>query len=545
MSSIDQSIYIKDINSDLKRLYCLLDSSEHSTEFGSFHRNFWHHKQSGFSSAIYQMGAHSMALAYKNSLNNNIFYKDQKILNLIEAALLYTIKIQKSDGSYDEWYLNERGWAGPTGYISHSMADTLKILGEEISIEVKEKVLTSLDKSASFLGEFWEEHILYNHIMMALLPIIEIYHLTGNKKHLHNFEKLLNRSKDYFYKDEGWGLEYDGPDIGYQSATISFLAKINKVHPKDELREIVDRSYDFVQHFYFPDASFANGFGSRFTSNLFVHGNEYWAKDNEIADRLALQTREGLELGKILHPCHYEDHYFIYRLPEYIDAFVDSEALKSKESFKLPWEKESLNLYYPKAEILIKKKTENYDLLNIKKGGVLQSYLTDGGDSSTNEGWWIELKSGEIFSNINSHSLESEVTEEQVFIKGYAGEVKTNVFSPLKLIIFNFVMLLFGWNKRNAYLLKSLIRKKIMFSKEKRSVSFKRTIDFKSRKVSDEIRLSTNQVIRGGTCSDFISRYVPQSHYYQESARSKRSSFSNEQLSLLNKNQTLTLESEF
>lgn len=92
------------------RLLSLQDRNEFSRTYGCFNREYWLCRTLDFPSSIAQFGVHSLALAYTQPFPDNPYYKQPKILLWALAAIDYWIRIQRPDGSFDEFYPNERGW---------------------------------------------------------------------------------------------------------------------------------------------------------------------------------------------------------------------------------------------------------------------------------------------------------------------------------------------------------------------------------------------------------------------------------------------------
>ena len=133
------------------RAFHLLDRNAYSKTFGCFDRYYWHFKTKDFPSSSYQMAVEFLARVWSDSHKENALYKNPQLLNWIKAALRYTCSIQHKDGSFDEWYPNERGWAGPTSYILHALVKAYQISKTELSVELKNKVQNCCLKAGDFL----------------------------------------------------------------------------------------------------------------------------------------------------------------------------------------------------------------------------------------------------------------------------------------------------------------------------------------------------------------------------------------------------------
>ena len=223
-----QNVYAKKALAQIPRLLSMENRNAFSKTYGCFDRTYWLDKAIDFPSSILQFSVHSLALVYSHPLADNPYYKKKKIREWAIAGIEYWMKIQHKDGSFDEFYPNEHGWAGPTGFLLYVMLDSYKLLEKEFPIELKKEFFKICRKAALYLAKYDEHGILANHHAMAILPIYYASKVLKDESLLYNFNDKFN----YFLNlqdEEGWFLEYDGPDIGYLSATVSFLAKLHKI----------------------------------------------------------------------------------------------------------------------------------------------------------------------------------------------------------------------------------------------------------------------------------------------------------------------------
>ena len=124
-----------------------MDRSPFSLTYGCFDKNYWHFKTKDYPAGTFQLGAEFLARLWATNDRQNPYYQNEEIKNWAIAAFEFTLSIQHKDGSFDEWYPNERGWAGPTSYIIHSLFECYKILENEFSQSAKEKLKVVFSRS--------------------------------------------------------------------------------------------------------------------------------------------------------------------------------------------------------------------------------------------------------------------------------------------------------------------------------------------------------------------------------------------------------------
>lgn len=511
------SSYFEYCKDQFPRLLSLLDKDKHSPTYGCFDRDYWLHKTKDFPSAAKQQGALGLAVLYR--LDNGRSFSPSYLLQLLRASIEYTEKTQKRDGSFDEWYFNERGWAGPTAYIMHALCRVYFILEEDLPDRDKAAIKRILRKSAKHLCKSDEYHIIANHIAIAMAAAFQTS-LILKDKDLENLTDKLKAQLLLKHSKEGWSLEYDGFDVGYQTATITFLTHILARKKDPELEELVKTSYEFISYFLGPQAQIFNSLSSRQTTTHFYAGNVFWKDKIATAATIAAKTEE---FRTFPLPHHQEDHYFLYRLPEMMDACLISMLLneRRKEINKsspspLPVErKEPFVKNFPEAGVLIVNDEKSYTLINYKKGAAVASFKKSTGKTVLDTGVAVIDSKGKIFTCNSSNSCEGTAEGTSVKSNGLMTSIPSPYFSPAKLIFFRLLMMLIGWNAKLAYISKNGIKSLLITNTKTSSIAFVRNIEVKDGTVKITTKISmplgSYDIVHQGS---FHSRYVPQSRYH-------------------------------
>lgn len=531
MSMDLRHIYAKKAISQIPRILSLQDRSPYSPTYGCFTRIYWLDKIIDFPDALPQFGVLSLALAYGHEMPDNIYYRQPKVREWILAGMRYWMTLQHRDGSFDEFYPNEHGWTGPTGFLLYAMLRSYMVLEEqkEFPEEQKEEFFAVCRKAARYIIQ-WDEHgVLANHHAMGVLPVYYTYHVLREQEFLDGYERKLREFLVYC-DPEGWSLEYDGADIGYLSATASFLGKVYKLNHDPRLKEVMWRAVDFLSYFVYPNGFFAGNLGSRNTLHFYPHGCEILAPEMPLAGRVADAMLESLADGKLVPAEIMNDRYFFYRMPEYLESWIDFSPraklttggiVATGDGNFLPYERKDFRKVFPRGRFYIEKRGSIYLVANAAKGGVLKGFdirnqqeiLSDSGIiGSTDRGAFVT-------SQWIDSSSQFEPLEHGLRVSGSLYRIPSHkLFTPLKFIIFRIFVLLFGWHSGMAYRIKGMIRKLLMLRSVRFPISFVRTVEVRADVVHivDEIRregpVSLREAQVGG---DFFVRYVPQSRYFQ------------------------------
>ena len=486
---------------------CLVDPS-----YGCFDKKFWHFKTSDFPNSTAQMGSEALARLWSWRIENNPYYDNPMICQWAKNGFLYLVKIQKKDGSFDEWYPNERGWAGPTGYVLHSLASGYNILHKKWDPDDHIKIKKAIYKAAYYLKKREEKHVLCNHFAVALMALYDSWEILRDEWILKAYNNLWVKFKRYIC-DEGWTLEYDGVDLGYNLATLSFLGRIHSKTKNKQIENYCKKSIKFLSYFCFPDKSFGGRIGSRSTSHIYPFALEYWSETSPMAKSMAISLQDSS-----LFPDIQDDHYLVYRLCDYIEAGQIAKA-NEEASNTLPFNQKGNQIkYFPLAGLYIRKTTQYYFVCNFRRGGAYVLYrLHDKRLIDANSGVIGQEKKGSpVLSSQSSYiKWEIQTHENKCYTKGPLVKVRNQNFNPQTFLLFRLFLLIGGNIGLLSYWIKIIIRKLLIVGEPIiKKTSFERTFFFKE----DEIIIE--DILKGidghfYTGFDFSARYVPQSRYFQ------------------------------
>jgi len=520
-----RDVYARKGLAQIPRLLSLEDRNPLSPTYGCSNREYWLCRSTDFPSAIAQFGIHALALAWRYEMPGNIYYQQEKIREWAVAGIEYWMKIQKRDGSFDEFYPNERGWAGPTGFLLYAMIDSYRLLGEAFPERLKDRFFEACEKAGHYLARWDEPGVLANHHAMAALPVFEAARLLDSRTLWEGYQAKIEEF--YAYCDEeGWCLEYDGADPGYLSATVSFLGKIYKhrdsvdrIRGDKRMREVMCRAVDFCSYFVYPNGHYAGTIGSRQTLHFYPHGFELLAPEYPLAGAVADRLLAGLGQGALVPPEIQGDRYYQYRVPELLLSWVDY-GRRTTELPPLPYEQSPFEKYFPRGGVFICKTPRTYLVVNLAKGGVIKHFDVEAAKLRYNDcGILAELEDGRVVtSQWVDPQYKREVKGERLSVQGTVHLVPAKLFTPLKFIVFRLGMLALGWNTWLAYQIKGLIRNMLMTRARKMPMCFERTIELQGDGllVCDTIELQGDVRVRRMMVGDEIPvRYVPQSRYFQ------------------------------
>ena len=536
--------------SQVPRLLSLQDRNSFSPTYGSFDRTYWLDKTEDFPNALPQFGVLTLALVYRHEFPGNIYRGQPKVRDWAIAGMDFWASLQHKDGSFDEFYPYERGWAGPTAFTTYANLEAYRLLKDEMPQEIVQRVLDAARKAARFIakGES-EQDMLANHHAVAALAVWKAYEVLGDADLKAGFQRLFQGFLELHNAEEGWSREYDGVDPGYLSATVSFLSKIYQTNRDPEILEVVRQSAEFCSYFAYPNGFYGGSMGSRNTMHFYPHGFEVMAGQIPAAASVAEHMLKALSEGKLVPPEIMADRYLFYRVPELLQAYLDYSARPAAMP-PLPYQRGPGTRYFPAARVYAATLPGHYVVANLAKGGVVKVFEKATGRLIVNDCGVIgKLDNGKVVTTQwvdSTYECQSDNTGWQV--SGHLNIVPSNkLFSPLKMIIFRATLIALGWSPRLSHFMKGSIRKSLMLGNRPAPVAFRRSFRFDGEGVTleDEIRLEGKSKVESLSIGDeFFVRYVPQSRYFQsQELEVKGNPLTREQMASLNREGRIHIQS--
>ena len=387
----------------IPRTLGLQNRNRASDTWGCLDRNFWHYKTLvDFPSATYQQPVLAFALVYSHRGDNTPFGGNPLLLEAARAAMLFWVKIQHRDGSFDEFYQNEHSFC-PTAFTTFAVSETLLILGERLAEEEYGQVLTALQRAGDWLVEH-DNPLVSNQMMAALNGLHNLALLTGGAHYQKGAQAKLRTLLESQH-GEGWFPEYGGADIGYSFLALDFLGHFLVKTEDAQVAKAVERLLEFLSSFVHPDGTVGGFYGSRNTTHFLPYGLKLLAARGFSRASSILQAfGEGVRQGKSLTPLAVDDKYLAYfYLNSYAQALVVSEEERVGEGLE-----QSGTTVLPGAGLFVHRRDDLYLVGSGFKGGCFKAYYR-GHLLAQEAGYFGSLHDGSKFS---SQTYDPEATWE-------------------------------------------------------------------------------------------------------------------------------------
>ena len=494
--------YAEIVLSLIPRILSSTDRNKLSDTYGCMDKAYWFYKTTDFSCARFQEPALTFALLYKNKFVGNVYFGNKKIRDYAIAGIAYLAKIQKFNGSFDEWYPNEHSFVG-TAFSVYNASETYKLLSNEI-IE-KEELIEMFDKAGKWLLKHNEE--VSNQQAGAIATLYNIYQITG----MENFRKGCKEKLSVLREkqsSEGWFPEYGGPDFGYLTVLIDFLGKYYKESGDEEVLKIVEPALEFLNYFIHPDGSLGGAHGSRNTEFKLPHGFEIFSEVNDNAKFIADSIANNIKTT--INPSMMDDRYaFLYHV-SYLQAFLNHKPY-DKAKIKL----DEMKTFNDSGLFVYNK--SYYMVVNMKKGGVFRIF--DGRKNVYDDAGFVGKLGDKIVTSQWNNSSRYEVKDNKIIITGNFKQVtsKKNL-TPSKNVLFRAFLLTAGRSERIALFLKKKLREELILHAKDIPIEYMRVIELHEDKVriTDELKnLKGLQLDSLFLTQKFQPSYVPTSCFFR------------------------------
>ena len=513
---ISRDVYLIPVLNNASRLLGLLNRNISSSSYGSFDREYWHYNTVDFSCARKQEAVLTLTLLYLIKHDNNKYYKSSEIFDYIRAALKFWTIIQNGNGSFNEWYPSENSFV-VTSFSTYAVSESLLLIKDELPQDEYESVVEALVKAGDWLVSRNETRVM-NQQTGAAIALFNLYLLTDNVGYRDSSrEKIL--LLDQRQSDEGWFLEYGGPDIGYLSLAIDYLAKYYSKTKDDAVKPIIERALAFLKYFIQPNLIAGGEYTSRNTEYLIPHGFELLSRTNEDAFFAASIVRKSL-LSAGSFPSLFDDRYLTYVGYTWLQAFQDANpGLDEKadnavnEHFAIPFRR-----YFKESGLLVINDDDKHLIVNTKKGGAFRIYDKISGRAYSDSGILVNSENKWFTSGWLS-DFQADVGEGSVTVSGNMWKVPDKTLTPVSNILLRLFQMTLGRSTVVSLWIKERLRDLLITKTKPSSMRYNRSLHFNEvagelLRVTDSVRDQKASISSFSVFAKDTHIYVPSSRYY-------------------------------
>jgi len=308
---------------------------------------------------------------------------------LLRAMALFWVRHLNRNGSADQSFPGERS-AGPTLYgLDALLASHARIRGL-LDPAGREALDASIRRSLAFsLAEPERYGHVANHKALFAHAYLLAHGLFGDPAYLEAYTRQIDEIASE--SREGWFLEYETADPGYQTQCLHYLTQCYEITGDDRLREMIVRAIeDFSAWFVFPNRSYSGLCSGRATELFFPYAFFYWAEAvpvcRDVVDFLyAGPASSGLVKW---HALEYPN---LIRLgTSYLLSQRFLPSLRRREEFPhLPCSREEVRRW-DEAGLVVISDAHKHAMINLKRGGTFKLVSKSSGEEIQDTGYLIE-----------------------------------------------------------------------------------------------------------------------------------------------------------
>lgn len=483
------------IGSSVRRLLSQQDHDRYSPTRGCFDRRYWGWKLIDFPESTFQRNVHPLAVAWADP--GSPFYRDPDVFDAVLTGLEFASHVQHGDGSFDQAFPNEHSFAA-TGFLLHSLCEAYKIVCQGDNREQHRKAEKCLLLASDFLCSHDEKHgIISNHLAGASLSLIMASDLFAIEKYRDRGLVLLKHVLKH-QSSEGWFLEYDGADPGYQTLCLYYLAKIYHMAPTSDLEKALERAIGFLAHFVHPDGTFGGEYGSRRTAIYYPGGMALLSGQFPLALSITRAMVHSISEGNTGTLVDIDMGNLAPLLSNYICLQQAEVFEENAEAPPLPCEEPTLQLDLHRAGIFIRGTAHYYAVFGASNGGVLKVF-----DKLHRQLLWDDC--GYVGKTTKGLIVSSQTTllDQPCHFQGGRIEITRDFYrvlhslpSPLRFVVFRIANLILMRSLRVGNLVKKALVQLLISGKNRCEIQLQRSVRFETSKIIVEDRLTKSRKLK-------------------------------------------------
>lgn len=465
------------------RLLSLLDREERSPTRGSFDRVNWAWKFRDFPLTMWQASIMPLATLYAHAHAGNPYAGNPRLAHWLATAMQHTMSRQHRNGAFDSFtpYSQDHG---VTLAMVLTLATTAELLGDALPASQRDRTVACIDRACRFAGRSDEDYaFINNHQAAFALAYVRAARLTGNAGLLARADAVMDRICAHQSPD-GWFEEYGGPDPGYETFGLSYLALANAERPHTALQQGLARSVEFLSHCVHPDGSIGGHYGSRNTGQYAPGGLEVLASRLPLAAAVADFVAARLEDGNVVTPLRCDDDNLPLLTFSYAVAATHAVA-RAEPPPLLPCQQDHVLRRFDDSRIVVAATQRYFAVTNLAKGGAMRVFdrrtstvaYEDAGYLVSSDGreWSTQLL-GESAVTWGTSMAEGEVVAPFT-------AVKRELLTPLKFLVLRILNLTLFRSVRLGALVRRMIIARLITGRERGGWALRREVRFEDDQV--------------------------------------------------------------
>ena len=318
---------------------------------------------------------------------------------------------------------------------------------------------------------------------------------------------------------DGWYAEYGGPDPGYESLGISYLASYWKRTRSARLLESLRRSVEFYSHFVHPDGSVGGVYGSRHTQLYFPAGFETLSAEIPQAAAIARFMREHLSRRNVVTPASVDAENLAVLVENYLDACRENSQPAAGALPALPCEGMENVRHFAGCGIAVAGSPRYFAVVNRAKGGVCRVFDKRTATLAYEDAGYLVRAGGKLWTSqrLQAGPLRSAGDTNEAACTAPFTEVRPEASTPVRFLLFRLASLTLFRNVRLGAWLRRQIVARLITASRKGPLRLERRVRFGGDEIHFSDRIEMERPMAVGAVEiarSFTAIHMGSSRYY-------------------------------
>ncbi len=465
------------------RLLSLLDREERSPTRGSFDRVNWAWKFRDFPLTMWQASMMPLATLWRTPHPRNPYHRQPQLAAWLAAALAHTIDRQHRNGAFDSFtpYSQDHG---VTLAMVLTLCTTAELLDDALPPALGERTRGAVQRACAFAAASDEDYaFINNHQAAFALAYVRAARLTGDDTLRTRADEVIDRILARQSPD-GWFEEYGGPDPGYETFGLTYLALASQEHERPDLVRALARSVQFLSHCVHPDGSIGGSYGSRNTGQYAPGGVELLAARDPMAGAIADFVGERLERGNVVTPVSCDDDNLPLLTWSYAVAATCTQDRPTTRP-SLPCERDDVLRRFDGSRIVVAGTQRYYAVTNGSKGGVLRVFDRERELLSYEDAGYVVQEGGRDWSTqrLGESVPGAGDSAAAPVVEARLSAVNRELLTPLKFLVLRILNLTVFRSVRLGALVRRMIIARLITGRDRGRWRLRRRIEFQADRV--------------------------------------------------------------
>ena len=388
MSEARRQCYAEEVDRALPRLLSMLDREPASETRGSFDREHWGWKLRDFPVTMLQYGLVPLSLLYAQP--GGPLSGSERLASWLTGSLEAVLERQRRSGAWDSVAPNAPDH-GVTLAMAYVLAEASEALGDALEPRLRERVSEAIRRAGLHgLGSAEDYAFISNHQALVALAYQRAAEHCGEARFSRASEEVVEGILAHQSPD-GPFEEYGGPDPGYETLGLFYLALLWQRTGSPTLLDAMGRSVGFLSHCVHPDGSLGGVYGSRRTQLFFPGGLEILAGEVPEAAAISAYLSARLDRGGVVDLRRVDAE----NLPTLLHAYVVAarEPCVRVAPTELPCEVLEGRVDFDQAGLHAVGTTRYYGVISSAMGGVCRFHEKGSGTLLHQDAGWL-VRSG-------------------------------------------------------------------------------------------------------------------------------------------------------